>query len=293
MTVSHRGASRLALQLVAVAAVVIGMAGSAAATDGPDISGDDDAVIIKDSDTGADQSGGDDSSPIVTIPKPYKEYRYVPNCSANSVEGGDVLCGSAVYTCPEDGDIRYQVYTLQHDANGDVSEGADWEYVGTVCRGADDPPEGGPVVITAADIAAEARKAAPATVVHVEPGGKSYVNLPTNFYADTAGREATVQVLGQTIGLRFEPSGYAWKYGDGATGAGAGVRGVSVGGPGAVEHAYRRSGEVSVTLTRTFNVAYTLPGGRTGTLPAPGVSNTSAPYDLTIGEIQTTVTGVR
>ena len=95
MTVSHRGASRLALQLVAVAAVVIGMAGSAAATDGPDISGDDDAVIIKDSDTGADQSSGDDSSPIVTIPKPYKEYRYVPNCSANSVEGGDVQFAQA------------------------------------------------------------------------------------------------------------------------------------------------------------------------------------------------------
>ena len=37
MTVSRGGASRLALQLIAVAAVVIGMAGSAAATDGPDI----------------------------------------------------------------------------------------------------------------------------------------------------------------------------------------------------------------------------------------------------------------
>lgn len=294
MKVSRRSASRLAVQFVVVVAVVIGMAGPAAATD-PDVSGDGAEVVIKDDDTSADQSGGDDdSSPVVTIPTPYKEYRYIPSCSANSVEGGaDVLCGSAVYSCPRDGDIRYRVYTRLHDANGDVSEGADWEYVGTLCRGPNDPPEGGPVIITTADIAAEARKAAPATVVHVEPAGKSYVNVPTNFYADAAGGEASVQILGQTIGLRFQPSGYTWKYGDGASGAGAGVRGASVRGPGAVEYAYRRSGDVSITLTRTFNVTYTLPGGGTGTLPSPGVSNTSAPYALTIGEIQTTVTDVR
>jgi hypothetical protein len=237
-------------------------------------------------------TGGGDT--VITIPKPYKEYRYVPNCSANAPEGGaDALCGSAVYTCPE-GEIRYRVYTRQHDADGSVADGADWEaQPGTVCRGADDPEEGGPVRITTADIADEARKAAPATVVHVEPATKTYVNVPTNFYADTAGQEATVEVLGQPIAVQFRPSGFEWSFGDGAKGTGAGVKNAPVGASGAVEHLYRRSAKVEITLTRTFEVTFTAPGGITGTLPAPGVSNTSAPTALEVGEIQTLVTGGR
>ncbi len=76
-------------------------------------------------------------------------------------------------------------------------------------------------------------------------------------------------------------------------GTGAGVKASPVGGPGAVEHLYRRTAKVEVTLTRTFEVTYTAPGGVTGTLPAPGVSNTSAPTPLEVGEIQTLVTDGR
>jgi hypothetical protein len=280
---------------------VVGVPAIAAAadSDGPGISGDGDTAVITDGDSSSEQTGGGGNGgggqTVIKIPKPYKEYLYVPNCSANDAEGGaDALCGAAVYTCPRDGDIRYRVYTRQHDADGSVAEGADWEVQpGTVCRGPNDPPEGGPVVITTADIADEARKAAPATVVHVEPATKTYVNVPTNFYADDAAQGATVEVLGQQIALQFRPTGFTWSFGDGAKGTGAGVKNSPVGGPGAVEHLYRRSAKVEVTLTRTFEVTYTAPGGVTGTLPAPGVSNTSAPTPLEIGEIQTLVTDGR
>lgn len=288
---------RLLVALIAAAAFIAVPTTATAGEDDPIYGGnaDGDGAVIDGSQGGSNQNGGGGSSPAVyTVPKPYKEYRYVAACSQNTVDGGeDNLCGSAVYTCPDDGDIRYRVYTRQHDADGDVADGADFEYAGTQCRGPNDPDEGGPIQITTADIADEARKAAPTTVVHVEPGNRSYVNVPTNFYADAAAENASVQVLGQSIALRFEPSGFTWTYGDGSTGSGPGVQGAPVGGPGAVEHAYLRSGDVTITVTRIFEVTFTLPGGQTGTIPAPGVSNTSAPYPLEIGEIQTTVTEVR
>jgi hypothetical protein len=274
------------------ALLVLGTGGVAFAD--PDITGDGDTVTVGDSDSSSDQTGGPGSDSVYTVPKPYKEYRYIPACSQNDLDGvSDALCGGAVYTCPDDGDIRYRVYTRQHDADGSVADGADFEYQGTECRGPDDPPEGGPVQITTADIRDEATQAAPESVVHVEPGNRSYVNVPTNFYADTDTQDVTVQVLGQAVGLQFAPAGYTWAYGDGGGGSGAGIEGAPVGGPGAVEHAYLRSGDVSITLTRTYTVTFTLPGGQSGTLPAPAISNTSDPYPLEIGEIQSVVTKVR
>jgi hypothetical protein len=293
---ARRSTGRLSALLAMTAAVVL--LTSVGAIADTDVFGDGDSAVVKGEDSSTDQtgsgSGGGGGETVIKIPKPYKEYKYVPACSANTVEGGaDALCGQAVYSCPTDGDIRYRVYTRQHDADGSVADGADWEMGGTVCRGPNDPPEGGPVVITTADIADEARKAAPATVVHVEPGTKTYVNVPTNFYADTTVHDATVEVLGQQIGLQFRPTGFAWSFGDGASGTGAGVANSPVGGPGAVEHLYRRAADVEITLTRTFEVSFTAPGGVTGTLPAPGVSNTSAPMPLEVGEIQTLVTDGR
>ncbi|MET0469177.1 MAG: hypothetical protein ABWZ87_10580 [Aeromicrobium sp.] len=283
---------RVTVLLVTIVAVVMGTAVTAAAD--PDVTGDDDEIVFEDDESSNDQTGngtGGGGDAVIRIPKPYKEYRYVPNCSANAPEGGaDALCGGAVYTCPEPGDINYRVYTRQRNADGSLADGAEWEPGGLQCRGADDPPEGGPIEITTADIADEARKAAPVTVVHVEPVTTTFVNVPNNFYADDEGQDATVELLGQAIALRFEPTGFAWSFGDGSSGSGAGQEGAPVGGAGTVEHEYRRSGDVEITLTRTFEVTYTIPGGQTGVLPAPGVSNTSAPYALQVGEIQSTVT---
>jgi hypothetical protein len=275
------------------------LAGPASATDWDGTGSGDTAVV-----TGAGHShdGGDGPSndPVFQVPVPYKIYRYTPNCSANdtphgndpnvSVGGADALCGAATMTCPKAGDISFRVSTMQMHADG-TSAGAWHDLPGTVCRGATDPAEGGPVQITEAMVFDAAKQAAPKPVVHVEPKNKSYVNVPTNVYADAASTTSTVQILGQAIQIKFTPSDFNWSFGDGDHQTGAGIKGAKVGSPGAVEHTYLRSGNYQITLSRKYDVVFTLPGGKAVTLPTP-LSNTSDPYPLTIGEIQSVVTKV-
>lgn len=254
------------------------------------IGGTDDTAEVDfgDATPGSDNNSG--TTPIYTDPGPWTEYRYVPTCSVNAPEGGaDALCMGAVATC-DAGEIRFWVYTRRMSADNEPL--SDWERVGTQCRGADDPPEGGPVQITEQMIFDQARQAAPKTVVHAEPVVRSYVNVPTNFYAEDEAVTTTVTVAGLAVDVRFTPTGFQWNFGDGGSGSGAGVKGASVGAPGAVEHMFRRSGDYGITLTRTYAVRFRLPNGQIRDLSMP-LSNTSAPYDLTIGEIQSVVTNVR
>lgn len=132
----------------------------------------------------------------------------------------------------------------------DKSDG-DWKPAGTTCRGADDPPEGGPVQITQEMIFDAAKKKAPAPMVHVEPKTKSYVNIPNNFYVDTDASTSTVHVMGQAIDITFTPSDISWSFGDDTKGTGAGIAHAKVGANGAVEHAYQRIGDYKVTVQRT------------------------------------------
>ena len=198
----------------------------------------------------------------------------------------------ATSTCrgANEGDINFRVYTRKMKANGDPD--GDWEYQGLQCRGADDPPEGGPPVITTFMIRDAAQEAVPASEVNSEPGETSYVNVPTNFFTDGDAVTATVQVLGIPIVITFDPVSVSWAFGDGGSGTGAGIEAAAVGQPGAVEHEYARQGDYSITVSRSFNVSARLPGGQTLSLPAP-VTSTSEPYQLEVGEIQSVVTRVR
>lgn len=270
----------------------------------PDYDGNTDGgtanVGVTDPGSTDDGGGSGSGSPgVVTVPQPYLEYRYVPFCLNSGVpdknaEGGqtglDNLCTGATAGCDDPRDTRYRVYTLRHGADGSVRAEDNFEFAGVQCRGPDDPPEGGPVQITVADIRDEAQKAAPVPVVNVEPENRSYVNLPTNVFADDEGAvEVTVQLLGQPIALSFEPTAWVWDFGDGGSGSGQGIEGARVGQAGAVEHEYRRSGDASITLTRTYAVTFTVPGGQP--TPLPGTINAaSEPYPLEIREIQATVT---
>jgi hypothetical protein len=277
-------------------ALVLGLAlsvpGSALAGEGDDWSnnGQGDTAVIEHTDTTPATDHGPGTTPIYTEPGPWTEYRYVPTCSVNSPEGGaDALCMGAVSTC-DPGEIRFWVYTRQMNADNEPT--SDWKQVGVQCRGADDPAEGGPAQITEQMIFDQARQAAPKTVVHAEPVTKSYVNVPTNFYADDEAVTTTVAVAGLDVDIRFTPTGFQWKFGDDGTGTGVGVKGAPVGGRGAVEHVFQRSGDYGITLTRTYAVKFRLPNGEIRDLSMP-LSNTSAPYDLAIGEIQSVVTDVR
>ncbi len=264
------------------------------------IDGDKDEVTASGDKTESSSQGAPGNDPIFRVPVPYTIYRYTPACSANdtpqgddpkaAVTGADALCGQAVYTCPQDDAIRYRVSTMKMTADG-KSDG-EWEdRTNTVCRGADEPAEGGPVQITEKMIHDEAVKKAPTSVVHVEPETKSYVNVPTNFYAETKTETATLSIFDQPIEIRFAPSSYRWKFGDGGNNEGAGIEAAKVGQNGAIENVYQRIGDYSVNLTRSFAVTYTLPNGTSGALASP-LSNTSAPYRLGIGEVQSVVTDV-
>jgi hypothetical protein len=273
-------------------ALALAMATPAAAGDGDSwgTGGTDDTADVDFSNSTPATDHGPGTTPIYTAPGPWTEYRYVPTCSVNSPEGGaDALCMGAVSTC-DPGEIRFWVYTRQMSADNKPT--SDWKQVGVQCRGADDPAEGGPAQITEQMIFDQARQAAPKTVVHAEPVTTSYVNVPTNFYADDEAVTTTVTVAGLNVDIRFTPTGYQWKFGDGGAGSGVGVKGAPVGGAGAVEHVFKRSGTYGITLTRTYAVRFRLPNGEVRELSMP-LSNTSAPYDLKIGEIQSVVTDVR
>lgn len=239
-----------------------------------------------------DEGGNaNDDQPVYTVPGPWTEYRYLPTCSANTIEnGGDVLCGAAI-SCPEDGDIRYWVYARTAYPAADHREPTDWRRVRTECRGPDEISEGGQPVITEWMIREAAMQVVPRTVVHAEPVTTSYVNVPNNFYVDSAPATNTVTLIGIQIQITFTPTAFSWAFGDGASGSGAGIRKAAVGAAGAVEHDYRRQGTYEIRATRSFSVVAILPGGERLELGEP-VSNTSAPYELEVGEIQSLVTDV-
>lgn len=241
---------------------------------------------------GSGGNGGDHATPVDTggdtEPQPWKEHRYVPACSFNGPErGGDVMCGVAANSCPEDRDIRYQHWWRWVYPDGHKDG---WQFAGTECRGPDEPKETEPA-ITPETVVDQARASAPDSEVHVQPEGRTYVNVPTNFYADGDAVTVPVSVFGNPIPVRFAPSSFEWDFGDGGTGTGPGVADAEVGQDGAVEHAYERSGEFGVTLTRTFTISFTLPDGSTHTVPGE-VSSTSAPYPLQVGEVQSVVQDV-
>ena len=261
------------------------------------VNGDNlDEVDVTVTDPTSGPVGGPSSDPVYRVPGPWTNYKYVPTCSSNSANEGtaDVLCSAAVSTCPSDRDIRYSVSTMKMGANDKPIDGADAQWVQngeSVCLGPDDPREGGPAQITEAMVFDKAREAAPDTVVNVEPKTKSYVNVPTNFYADDATVTKDITVLGVGLSVTFDPSGFLWTFGDGSTASGAGVKAARVGAAGAVEHVYRRSGDYDVSLSRSFAVTVQLPGGEVLTLSVP-LKNASVPYPLEIGEVQSVVTNV-
>lgn len=301
----RRQARRRAAVVSASSLVVAGLllaAGPAYAGDGGYTDGhaEDDTVTVTEGWTndgeGPDGGQDTDTTPVSTgpvgEPQPWQQHRYVPSCDVNRPEGGaDALCGHAVNACPrEDGNIRLLMMHWVRWVYPDGTKGT-WEFVGNECRGPDDPeparPEATPEAVTT-----EAKQVAPPSQVHVEPEARTYVNVPTNFYADD--ESVTVNVYppgGWTVAVHFAPSEFSWNFGDGHTGSGAGVQNAEVGQAGAVEHGYERGGDYAVTLTRTYTISFTLPDGTAHTIPGV-VSSTSEPYPLAVGEVQTTVQDV-
>ena len=285
-----------------LAGVLLATAGSIAHADGhgdgPILGGveDDDGtpgVEVVDHGGSTGNDGGND--PVYTVPGPYYQYYYTPACSVNGPpgQGADALCMAATSTCTQEQDgpatvLRFFVYRML--MNPDGSEAGDWESMGSQCRGPDDEPEGGPEVITEADIRAAVEGVVPVPSVTVEPAGGTYVNVPTNFVSEGSDQTTTVQVLGVPVQVQFTATDTRWSFGDGTSGTGNGIRNASVGQAGAVEHDYRRAGTYTVTVTRTYSVTLSLPDGQSSSLD--GFTRTSPGLSLPVGEVQSLVTEI-
>lgn len=246
--------------------------------------------------TGGNNGGGG----AIRVPVPWTQKVFVPYCSDNSVRAtgrgvgdyetvGDVLC-TGFGSCPADDEYRYRVFERSMGPDNLATED-NFRSAGVVCRGRDEPNESEPPTITTEDIIERARALAPTPTFVIEPADRSYVNIPTNFAAEAEAARVTVELLGYSIPVEFTPGDVTWSFGDGSSGSGVGVRNASVGQSGAVEHAYARSGEFSVSVTVGYTARIFVPNGPPIDMPTP-IDRTSAPQALEVGEIQSVVTEV-
>jgi hypothetical protein len=219
-------------------------------------------------------------------PPLYKDY-YTPACGVNGPPnmGDDALCMAAVSVCKTQGqpDALY----MQHWHQQVSPTTGPWEYVGTECRGPDDPVRQQPKV-TVEMVLDQAYAAAPKPTAVVQPGNRSFVNLPNNYYAEAPSQTVPVVVLGQSIPVTFTVTEVRWDFGDGSTATGTGIKDAALHQPGAIEHQYAAQGSYDITATSVISVSFTLPGGGRQDLPG-ALEIPSAATTLPVGEIQTRV----
>jgi hypothetical protein len=220
-------------------------------------------------------------------PPAYEDY-WAPACDGNGPPtqgGGDVMCMRAASACKYMG--QEGATYMSHWRRQVSPTAGDWTFAGNECRGADEATHTPPQV-TEEMVLDQAFAAAPKPTAAVQPGDRTYVNIPNNYYADAEDQTVPVEVLGHTIEVTFTVADVTWDFGDGATGTGAGIRDADVGAPGAVEHAYQQQGSYDITVTSRLNVTFTLPNGQAVNLPG-AFQPSSAPVTLPVGEIQTRV----
>jgi hypothetical protein len=225
---------------------------------------------------------------------PLYEHYYTPACSVNGPPGAgnpDALCMGAVSICDNRPGGKDDIF-MQHWRRQVFPEEGRWEHMGNECRGADEATEKEPEV-TADMVVDSVRALAPQPTAAVQPGNRSFVNIPNNYYAeDAADQTVNVQLLGKSIAVEFGVDSVTWDFGDGSTATGAGVKDATLGQQGAVEHAYEAQGDYEITATTHLSVHFTLPNGQTVDMPNVFAID-SEPVTLPVAEIQTRVDATR
>jgi len=111
----------------------------------------------------------------------------------------------------------------------------------------------------------------------MEPGSWSVPRLPTNVFSTARVHQASGQLLGWPIEVRFTPQAFRWAFGDGATRvtqAGGSSWGASQFSATSTSHVYRQPGVYFVSLTIEYSVAYRFGAGTF--LPLAGTISQSA-----------------
>jgi len=146
----------------------------------------------------------------------------------------------------------------------------DGEIVGTACLSAnevgpvDDPPPVRALVLQAF----ETLDWSESTLVIQPPGGRTLVNLETNFYTDNSGFTVIPVTLVQSqVRVEAEPIAYTWHFGDGTS--------VETTSPGApypdldVAYSYESVGDVAVSVDTTYgNASFSVNGGAWEAIPS-------------------------
>jgi len=129
----------------------------------------------------------------------------------------------------------------------------------------------------------------PPSTLRVQPAnGRTLVNFDTNFYTDTRAFDRTVVLLGQNVDLHIVPSGFGWRFGDGAS--------LATDQPGApypdleVTHRYLDKGQVAPSVDTTYTATFRVNGGPWRDVPG-SVTIPGAPVDLQVLTATPTLVG--
>ena len=145
---------------------------------------------------------------------------------------------------------------------------------------AEEPEDGEERELTEGDVLTAVREIGmPALAVRIEPGAATLVNVETNFYAEPADFERSIELLGFAVDIEATPSSFAWTHGDGtsSTTRSPGRRYPNLD----VTHRYRApAAAVRPRVDVTYEVRYRVDGGPwaplSQTLTAQGPSTTLA-----------------
>lgn len=116
------------------------------------------------------------------------------------------------------------------------------------------------------DILTAAREVGmPALKVHIQPEGRTLVNVDTIFYTDPRTLRRTVNLLGHSVRLDARPVRFRWVHGDGTT---AGTTRPGRPYPAKdVTHQYQQpNDDLRPRVDTTYRVRYSVDGGRWATL---------------------------
>lgn len=183
-----------------------------------------------------------------------REERIAPACSANGVDGPDVLCAAALNSCPTDDQIRYWVWhrVTEHELGPPRTRTVgEWKQEpGSYCLGSDDPGVPDIARVLAQMQTAFDNLPLPKFGTQINPAPRTLVNIPTRLTAGSVDAATfSPTLLGIQVTITARPTSWRWTFGDGTT-AETPVPGT--------EHIYLEPGRVGasvrVTWTGTFTV---------------------------------------
>lgn len=199
----------------------------------------------------------------------------VPTCSGNTPGRTDVLCTPAVTGCPEPGQVRFWVYRRTITP---ASPDPAWQRVAAppfVCVAPEEPgaPAFDPVAAIAASIEREfAQRAVLRAEAEISPSPLTLVNVPTRLRTDAPERyPIAFELFGLPVTIQVQAQRWSWVTGDGSI-----VVTTAPGTGGAVEHSYRRAGDLAPRVDITWSGSWSVAGSPEqqvpGTVTTQGVA---------------------